>query len=635
MRTAFVALLTHVLCFISLLGQESMGRSEMEPYVESFAARLQGGVVYTLYDASFSSTGDVLDCGQLTSGSGWNPTISATLEFPFTPTLGLGIGIGYTGRSGILSRQNTYPTRDSAGLEGTMTSELTLDATMTYLEIQPDIRWSLLGENHDRRLGLILGPRIGLPLTTEFIQQEVVIAPENASFVIDGQRTQQRHVASGPFTTRSNVMIGVSAGVETFVPVSSRVDLVPQISFDYWFTNMVSDATWSNIGIRAEIGVRWSAGTQRQHERPIPPPPPPPVIITPPQIAIQFDRFEGEVVTGNHLTATLPIVNAVFFDSASFMIPTTYRRQHDASRISSDPVAAHEWVLPRIASLLDHNAEATIILEGAGDESLTIGKQRAEAVKNALIDLGVSPSRVVTVGRTSPRIPSNTAFEGGRAENRRVDIVVKEAPLQEWVTLERFAVVRGTIGVSTFVSGGESDEGITTVIKLAGRDSTMVGRSARMSIPVEIEVEPDAANVKITTTASALGAFSQRDTTVSTNGLPRREIDLQTHGFEAILMFGYNSSELTPEVQQLLGQLAERLPEGSTVTIVGSADVLGSDARNKQLSEERAENTKRFIRSVAGEKLRIETSATSEQFSVDTPQGRFLNRSIRLTARTP
>ena len=132
-----------------------------------------------------------------------------------------------------------------------------------------------------------------------------------------------------------------------------------------------------------------------------------------------------------------------------------------------------------------------------------------------------------------------------------------------------------------------------------------------------------------------MGAASQRDTTIQINTLPRTEVELRTDGFSAILRFEYNSSVLTDDVKGLLRQLAERLPEGSTIRIQGSADVLGSQARNQELSEQRAENTRNYIRSIVGSRLKLEASGTSEPFSDDTPQGRFLNRSIRVTAITP
>ena len=630
------ATITAIFICITLLDVHAQVELERR-YQETFAARLQGGVVYTLYDASFTSTGDIVDCGQLTNGTGWNPAIAATMEFPIASSLAIGVGIGYAGRSGLFSRENSYPTRDSSGVEGTLTSELTLDATMTYLEVQPDLRWGLIGDFHKRSLGLIFGPRIGLPLTNEFKQSETVTGPDGATFIVDGALTQQRTVAEGKLTTRSPVMIGLSAGIESLIPVSERVSIVPQLSFDYFFTDMVIDGSWKNYGVRAEIGIRLSTGRVTEPQQP--PPPPPPVIIVPPQIALQFTSFSGEVVTGNHLSATIPIVDAVFFDSAQSTIPTTYRRTLDASTINADPVKAHEWLLPRIATLLEQNPDASIVLEGSsgGDVGgVTLGQERADAVKSALVRMGVSSSRIKTEARDLPRTPSNSAFAGGREENRRVDITVIDAPLQEWVTLERFATLRGTMQVrAELMSAGTSSDSARMSIRVNGKDSAFIGGSISARFAIEQDVPLDSARTTVRTSVSAEGVYSQRDTTIYIDSLPRREIDLQTQDFQAILRFDYNSSELTEDVQNLLRQLSERLPQGATITILGSADVLGSEARNKQLSEERAENTRTFIRSISNNKFKIEASTTAETFSDATPQGRFLNRSIRLTAQTP
>ena len=57
-----------------------------QTYAETFAGRVQGGVLYALYNADFSSTGDVLDCGRLTGGAGWNGVAQGVLEFPLSST---------------------------------------------------------------------------------------------------------------------------------------------------------------------------------------------------------------------------------------------------------------------------------------------------------------------------------------------------------------------------------------------------------------------------------------------------------------------------------------------------------------------------------------------------------------------
>jgi outer membrane protein OmpA-like peptidoglycan-associated protein len=117
---------------------------------------------------------------------------------------------------------------------------------------------------------------------------------------------------------------------------------------------------------------------------------------------------------------------------------------------------------------------------------------------------------------------------------------------------------------------------------------------------------------------------------INPNSLDQIEEVLKLDNFEAILRFDYDSSELTTGNQILLRQLAEKLPDGSTIRILGSADELGTDQRNKELSNERAENTQNFIQNVSGDKFKIETGINNDKFPEDTPQGRFLNRSIKI-----
>lgn len=631
MKHFVVACLALVLYHTSSVAQETS-------YTESFAGRIQGGLNMAFYTADFSSTGDILDCGQFSTGSGLNAVLQGIIEFPVTNNLGIGIGIGWAGRSGLMSRNNTYPTRDTtSGIESPLTSELTLDATMTYLEIQPDVRWALIGAYHERTLGLILGPRISLPLTTEFTQQEAVVSPEGATFIVDGQRSQTRHVASGKLTTRSQALVGASVGLESLIPIGEKIHLTPSLSFDYIFTNLLTDAPWNTYGIRAEVGIRFSGGrTDTVFVETVPVEP---VVIAPIQIAMQFPRFSGEVVTGDHLVATLPIIPAVFFDSAQVNVPANYRRSLDASLTSTDPLEAHAWVLPRIARILEKNSGASVELVGAAsiteDDRKGLGERRAESVKDALVRMGVAAGRIETRGAETPRVQSNPEFARGREENRRVDIVLKDAVLQEWVTAEQFAEVRSTIMVSAVRMGGDpaSQKNLSLTIKVRGIDTTVSGIVAEIDLPVVRSVGTTQDTMHIGVDVSSMGALTHRDTIVNLNTLPRRQIDLQTEDFVAVLRFDYNSSKLTEDVKQLLEQLANKLPEGSIITVLGGADVLGSQERNEVLSEERATNTKNFIRSATSKKFTIEAGTAKEQYSDDTPQGRFLNRSIRVTAR--
>ena len=539
-------MLRRVLTAITLLSATTLAAQE---YTETFAARLQGGVLYALHSADFSSSGDIIDCGLLGSGTGLNGTVNAVLEFPFTNSLGLGVGIGWSGRSGTFSNQNAYPIRDTAtGTEGTLTAQYDLDATLSYLEIQPDLRLALLGDYQARTLGLIAGPRIALPTSATFVQRETVESPENATFVVGGQRTQQRIIADAPLTARSAALFGLSVGLESLIPIDERWSITPAVSFDYMFTDVITDAPWKTYGVRAEIGIRFSTGRVDTVETFIPPPPP--VVEAPPHVVIGFPQFVGEVETGNQLRATLPIVNAVFFDSASADIPTTYRRSLDGSRVDNDPVAAHAWVLTRIARIVERNEDARLVLEGAtsGGETEPEGKalatRRAEAVRDALARMGVPSDRMTVRGRVNPRVPSNPEFAGGREENRRVDIDVENAPLQEWVTTERFAQVYGSLSVAATRTGGAIQGPDTNRMYLAmhGRDTILNGAVVTADLPVRQVLQADQEELTLGIMASSMGAASQHDTTIQIASLPRSEVELRTDGFEAILRFEYNSA---------------------------------------------------------------------------------------------
>jgi outer membrane protein OmpA-like peptidoglycan-associated protein len=624
-----------------------------QTYTESFAARIQGGVLATFHSASFSSTRDVIDCGGYGRGVGLGPIFNAIAEIPFSHTLGMGIGVGYADRSVTFTRTNTYPIRDTVTLQdGTMTTTVSHASTLSYLEFQPDVRIALIGNYSERILGLSIGPRIALPLTSNFKQSEEIVSPDSAVFISNGQRTQERTIKEASYTTTSKVLYGLSAGVETLIKVNQKTSIVPSLAFDMYFTNLLTDASWTTWGIRAEVGIRYSIGSSALHEDmpPAVPPPPPLIAYTPVAIATTSSAFVGEIVTGNQLYATKPIVNAVFFDSASAEIPPSYRRAKDSSKSGSDPVEAHSWVLVRIADIMARNPAATIVLEGATSgpaaepEGIILAQKRTQSVHSVLIKLGVEEHRIQTSAHVFPQVVSNNDLEGGREENRRVDLIVHNAPLQEWVSTQRFAELRGQMTLGAVQVGGDPTMRDSASIHVASRfiDTTIRGSRVNLVVPVRAPIPGEGDTVHVQFALSSSGAYTTFDTVISTGSLTQRQIDLQTDDFEAILRFDYNSSELTADVKDLLQQLVGRLPQGSTINILGSTDILGSEARNRMLSEMRATNTMEFIRSISGSDFTINTSQLRNnvaegvsRFSDSTPQGRFLNRSIRVRVYTP
>ncbi|MFC1837620.1 OmpA family protein [Thermodesulfobacteriota bacterium] len=92
--------------------------------------------------------------------------------------------------------------------------------------------------------------------------------------------------------------------------------------------------------------------------------------------------------------------------------------------------------IERIANILVKYPQTVIRVEGhtdsTGSESynLELSQRRADAVKNLIVQRGVSATRVETMpyGESMPIADNNT--EAGRAMNRRVEIKVAPAPQQ-------------------------------------------------------------------------------------------------------------------------------------------------------------------------------------------------------------
>ena len=86
--------------------------------------------------------------------------------------------------------------------------------------------------------------------------------------------------------------------------------------------------------------------------------------------------------------------------------------------------------IQRVANVLRQYPQTTIRVEGhtdsTGSEAYNqqLSERRAQAVKNALINYGVNPNRIMTVGFGESKPVATNATVAGRQFNRRVNIVI-------------------------------------------------------------------------------------------------------------------------------------------------------------------------------------------------------------------
>jgi len=93
-----------------------------------------------------------------------------------------------------------------------------------------------------------------------------------------------------------------------------------------------------------------------------------------------------------------------------------------------------EFNLVKIATILNQFGEMKVLVEGhtdsVGSEEYNLGlsKRRAQAVYDFLVTQGVTASRMTWDGYGESRPVADNDTEEGRQKNRRVDLVIQDAP---------------------------------------------------------------------------------------------------------------------------------------------------------------------------------------------------------------
>lgn len=303
-----------------------------------------------------------------------------------------------------------------------------------------------------------------------------------------------------------------------------------------------------------------------------------------------------------------------------------------------DVIEIQSYNILRIVSILNKNPNSSIIIEGYTSgpkfepEGLSLAKKRAESVKKAFINWGIPESRIAISASLRPPIPSNQDFSEGIDENQRADIILKNAPLQEYVAFQRFTQFIGDV----FIKVDYENIDLNKPIYVTNNFSDIIldiKNKGEFIIPLKKRLEPNENINFLSFTIKYDTLKMMKNKLIDYQKYPKKEIELILNNFEAILRFDYDKSNLPDENKNLLRQLCNILPDGCTIQLIGSTDALGTENRNVKLADERAKNAELFIKSIANNKFKIELMKKINKFPESTPFGRFLNRSIRIKVK--
>lgn len=631
-----------LLLFLILITVSSAQNEIQEEREEGFALTARGGALLNTHSGNFSSFEGAADCATFYSGKGNGLIGSIGYEFPLSSMVHLGINAGFAQRSANLENDVVFTSREPNTQQTTsLTLRNTLAATLSYMELGTDIRPTLFERLVGGPLRLFAGARLYVPLTNTFSQSERIVSPANAVFKADNR--QQRQIVTGEMTTNPKIGFGFSGGIENILMVSKKVGLTQQIGYDYNVSPVTNDASWNIGSFHFQLGLRLSF--DKEIEKPIQVIeevtnlPEAPLVVkkseATPNLGIQIRAVRAKVVSGNEVLSLPPLVNSIFFDQNSSQIPERYNRETTLSNdeLTMSALQYQSYAIATIVATIKANPNAKLKIIGAtsgDDESgVQLAEARAQTVKKALVEAGIADNIIRTEAKVLPENPSNQQYATGREENRRVDLILENVQLKAYVSRRQYAEIKGEVALDIQSANMKSGTKLRlNGVCLSPETVSLPADSAKMTLNCRFDKNQTTFPLEV----KASSAFANASTAaeVSLAEMPTEVVELNLDNFKAVLRFGYDSRVLSSENKELLRQMTNLIPAGSTVTIVGGADATGGEEYNRKLSQDRAEATEKFIRSISGDKFTIKTAVSTEKFAEDTPEGRFLNRNLQI-----
>lgn len=535
------------------------------------------------------------------------------------------------------------------------------NATLLYLGLELSGRiYPLRAFGLELPLWLRVGGDVSHPaFGADYEQTEEIVQPAALVFP-DGMR---RHTIARGAIPDAVTTYGALASLGATIPLRNRLALVPEVGIRYGLGSIRSTYQWTVHAAFAAVGVRVNLSAPPSEPlHPLPPPPPPPPEKTPPALlALSLASPEPIAVQEAIVTETFPLLPYVFFDSASSVIPPRYLPPIDPERfvdslLPRSTLGIYYHLLHILGKRLAADTTAVLLITGTTDgrevppaEQPILARARAEAIASYLASRWhLRPSQLVVRTSPTPSIPTNPAYPEGLVENRRVELASQQQSVFAPIVPERFREYIVLRNRATLRTGYTLP---TTRWELEARygSALLARRQGYGTLPSVVGIELDTAAL-----AAIAPQIAERDSiecALRIETADGRQQQSRTFlpivrtmsKFErrrlSLVVFDFDRADLSPTNRALVQHfVADAITPRSRVRITGTTDRLGEAAYNLQLSQARADETRRTIEAILpSAQIEEARGIGSSQLLFDNslPEGRSYCRTVTIVVETP
>jgi outer membrane protein OmpA-like peptidoglycan-associated protein len=579
-------------------------------------------------------------------GTSYRPYFSLLTEYRPNKVWGGMLNIAYDNRGGKFSTV-TAPCNCPADLS----------TNLSYITIEPSLRIAPFASS----FYIFGGPTLAVNVRKEYTY------------------TQEKQLdRTGDLSNIRKTVLSAQAGLGFDVPVSQKSSAVQMTvsPFASFQTDLGQSPrtieSWSMYTIRTGVAIKFGRG-RKTNVKAVPENP---VVSTEPEKQVMFSvRAPKDIPAKRQVKENLPLLNSVFFDNGSTVIPARYTLLSSAAAATfketqlqtaqpdnlkkgraARQLAVYYNILNIIGDRMRNNPSSIIALSGASDGNPAEGKQMAEAVKQYIVSVfGINTSRISTEGRSKPVIPSEQPgatkeLDLLRAGDRRVDITSASPELLLQV---------GNTNTSFFkpveIVDEQSDPldshviftatGATELLKWWSLQITDMNGVTQNFGPFARDVITIPGNTILGTNTSGSYKVSMTGETNSGQSVRKEAtVDLvktatvKQTGMRYSILFGFDKSKSIASYETFLSEMvAPLIGDNGTVIIHGHTDIIGEEKYNNTLSEERANSTQKVLESAITRLGKKNVKFESYGFGEDTklapfdnsfPEERFYNRTV-------